>query len=82
MGSTDDLLPKETAIDLKSVRGLVRERNQLAAEVERLRGELRRVQLIGHNDDCLFCGFKDRAVYEALNRDALKPTAMPDKSNA
>ena len=30
-----------------------------------LEEQLRRIHRVGHNDDCLFCGFKDRQVMES-----------------
>ena len=39
---------------------------ELEAENERLRETLKKVQGLGYNKDCLFCGFKDKTVKEAL----------------
>lgn len=37
-----------------------------------LRQGLRKVVGAGHNDDCLFCGFKDRAAGDALNAEPMQ----------
>ena len=41
----------------------------LKEENKRLRDALNKVQKVSYNEDCLFCGFKDRAVKEALEGD-------------
>ena len=38
----------------------------LEAENKRLREALEKVQKLGYNEDCMFCGFKDKAVKQAL----------------
>ena len=43
-----------------------REANQrLEAEVERLKESISRIFRVGHNDDCIFCGIKDREAKRA-----------------
>lgn len=37
-------------------------------ERDRYRRELEKVYAVGHNDDCIFCGFKDKTVNEALQK--------------
>lgn len=37
----------------------------LRAEVSRLRAALTNVKDLGHNDDCIFCGLKDREAIRA-----------------
>lgn len=39
---------------------------ELRAEVERLTNALRHVFSVGHNLECIFCGFKDKYATEAL----------------
>lgn len=39
---------------------------EMEAEIRRLREALEKVSALGYNKDCLFCGFKDRAVKQAL----------------
>lgn len=40
--------------------------SDIVAEVRQLRAALDHVVGLGHNDDCLFCGLKDRAASEAM----------------
>ena len=40
---------------------------EAAATIERLTAALERAKSIGHNDDCLLCGFKDGVITEALS---------------
>ena len=40
--------------------------SRLADALEAAQAALRRVFNQGHNDDCLFCGFKDRIALAAL----------------
>ncbi len=42
--------------------------HELMVEVEILRGALRKIGDLGHGDECIFCGFKDRVVKSALER--------------
>lgn len=51
---------------------MVAEIRRLRTEVEALRDVSRRVLNIGHNNDCLFCGFKDRTASEALHNEKEK----------
>ena len=44
----------------------IAERMKLQEEADRFRATLERVQSVGHNLDCLFCGFKDKEVIKAL----------------
>ena len=44
----------------------IEERMAAQEEADRLRASLERVQSVGHNLDCLFCGFKDKEVLKAL----------------
>lgn len=37
-------------------------------EIARLREALQAVYDLGHNDDCILCGFKDRKVLDALKK--------------
>jgi hypothetical protein len=53
----DDSMDVEAV--LKKIAALTIERNRM------IRG-LRNVIYQGHNDDCLFCGFKDRIAQAAL----------------
>ena len=39
---------------------------KLTKEVERLQRILKQVYNVGHNDDCMFCGFKDKKIQESL----------------
>lgn len=41
----------------------------LRDEYETLEKALRKVKEVGHNNDCLFCGFKDRTVNETIGED-------------
>ena len=41
---------------------------KLRPEVERLTKGLRNVLYQGHNDECLFCGFKDKIAQETLKK--------------
>ena len=50
--------------DLRAVQPL------LDAAEENVRW-LKRIQAVGHGDDCIFCGFKDQAVRRALAGEAL-----------
>jgi len=61
-------MDKETYIEKTQDRliELLRENTRLERENKRLREALNKVQKLGYNEDCLFCGFKDRAVKEAL----------------
>ena len=43
----------------------------LLARAEQAERELQAVLDIGHNDDCMFCGFKDRIVWKALSSEPL-----------
>lgn len=54
---------ESTASRLASVEA---ERDALRVQVDALRAVLRQVRDVGHNNDCMFCGFKDRAVDAAL----------------
>lgn len=38
----------------------------MKSEAEMLREALEKIVAIGHNDDCLFCGFKDKQAIAAL----------------
>ena len=51
---------RNKACDFTDCKALKRER--------RLRAALERAYNAGHNDDCLFCGFKDRIITEALDK--------------
>jgi hypothetical protein len=51
---------------------MVAEIRRLRTEVETLRDVSRRVLNVGHNNDCLFCGFKDRTASEALHNEKEK----------
>jgi len=37
-------------------------------EVKRLRKALEKIYSLGHNDNCMFCGFKDQVVSKALSK--------------
>ena len=39
--------------------------DHLEAEVERLKESISRIFRVGHNDDCIFCGIKDREAKRA-----------------
>jgi len=39
---------------------------ELAREVGRLQRILKQVYNVGHNDNCMFCGFKDKKIQETL----------------
>jgi hypothetical protein len=41
-------------------------RNETAAEIKRLRFWLERILALGHNDECLFCGLKDKQARGAV----------------
>lgn len=43
-----------------------REIDKLKKENKELKNSLKKVQELGYNQDCLFCGFKDKAAKEAL----------------
>ncbi len=51
-----------------------------ASEVERLLSALHGIINIGHNERCLFCGFKDRYAYEELGLEL--PTSDPDEGDS
>jgi len=40
----------------------------LKAKCERYCNALKNTIALGHNDDCFFCGFKDKAANEAIGR--------------
>ena len=46
-----------------------KENEALRAENARLREALEKIFALGHNDDCIFCGLKDRTAQEALGRE-------------
>jgi hypothetical protein len=50
----------------ENIEVLLDELDAARAEVRRLREVPRRVFNVGHDDDCLLCGFKDRIASEAL----------------
>lgn len=58
--------------NVKELELLLEEENNIAIrhgdEAERLRSALHGIINVGHNDDCIFCGFKDRCVYEELGK--------------
>ena len=53
----------------KTMRVAVEVNGRLEAENERLRGNLRSISEMGHNDDCLFCTRKDFNAQEWAARD-------------
>lgn len=67
-----DLLQTEQGKKEYASQVLQVENEELKAEVEILRDVSRRVLNVGHNNDCLFCGFKDRAALEALHNEKEK----------
>ena len=50
----------------------------LCDEIERLQAKINGAINVGHNDDCLFCGFKDRALTSnvVLDQQKLKLAAQ------
>jgi len=49
-----------------SLEALLDEVRDLKAERDRLRIRLKAIYGIGHNNDCLLCGFKDKFALQAL----------------
>lgn len=43
-----------------------RERDSLRAKLDALVAALARIHGLGHNNDCIFCGFKDREAQAAI----------------
>lgn len=54
--SDDDILLARALSQLEETR----------EENEKLKEGLRKIQKLGYNQDCMFCGFKDKAVKEYL----------------
>jgi len=53
----DNLWPDEPTMYEYVIADWLRE---AATEIERLREKLGRIVALGHNDDCIFCGLKDK----------------------
>jgi len=58
-----DALPRSRAV--QEVDALIESHTKIQKRVEFLAEQLRRIHRVGHNEDCLFCGFKDRQVMES-----------------
>ena len=64
-----DALAKDVEFYEETNNLLGRERDRLGADAARMRLALEGVLSRGYNDDCLFCGFKDKHVMESLAPD-------------
>ena len=56
-----------------------------AKEIERLKAVLKKIPTLGHDDECLFCGFKDRLCLETLGKSVaefLAAQAAKENQNA
>ena len=56
----------EDRVSYRDLEPVTAELNDLIARLRAAEVALTKVVALGHDDECIFCGFKDKAAYDAL----------------